>query len=759
VISNFTRLLSAVFVLVALFLPFTNARSVGLSLMKNISRHHLEIATDMVRGTAESFLLQYEIASKLLAGLTSPEEVVICREQNLSQFAFFAGSLADRSTLPPHVIWHENREIPNSTFCELSVHEDVSKLLFGERQEDGLFRLISHTFDGELSEGEALGEFVNLSKIEMSGHNSSFWSYQTVRSNASGSAQLTSVTPTFSEAGTVKTITGVSILLDSLVDVLQGISNSIDCDFLFLTTAGGVVIDSFKGAMPPKSVNSSGYPQYPSLQEIGDFWGNFASYRSMPIDSREETVIDETLYLISVDSITRNGESLFELITVISMDEIVTEVFTPVTVVMLFSLGFLFILVLILLSEMQRQDRWRKKKLTKEVRTPVRSLKGDRVQAGILGKTIDHLRHLQLLYPTDIRFNEVLDSAIANLAEHQNRILSVCEVIPNQCKFCRYLVTPQQSAIPNESTAFHFWGRTRREFGRYEQLGTLNFDWEKHVRVPTRQLLLLMATIISRENLVFAEFDPDSILHFLNHFAANCCGDKVRTAHRVFCLYYLIHGPFKDWFQNPIDKFVMFFAAFLYTGDCSLAFAALRQGEEEDITTPDDLNLELHFDAFTDDESIVIRNVGFLIHLFGIFIPPVDEPPYQYFISHVSDILLSIHDKRQFALLGEFSVRVESPHFSVVSDIADRMLFVKALLRLSDFCPYWCDRDLMLHASARWSNDAFGNHADEILVATFHREHAAKIVAPWISTFMCFHPLEEIVANFNGNLEYWEGQC
>jgi hypothetical protein len=36
---------------------------------------------------------------------------------------------------------------------------------------------------------------------------------------------------------------------------------------------------------------------------------------------------------------------------------------------------------------------------------------------------------------------------------------------------------------------------------------------------PARKLFLLMATITAREKLIFAEFDPDSILHFLSHFA------------------------------------------------------------------------------------------------------------------------------------------------------------------------------------------------------------------------------------------------
>jgi hypothetical protein len=175
----------------------------------------------------------------------------------------------------------------------------AGKLLFGERQDGGLFRLVSPPFDGELSKPGYLGEFSNLSRIEMSGHTGLFWSYQTIRAfaNAVQSAELTLVTPTLCETGALQSITGVSFLLDWLVDLLQELSDSIDCDFLFLTRAGGVVIDSFKGAMPPKSLNSSDSRHYPLPSEIGDFGGNFAAYRSITINSDVETIVSETLSL------------------------------------------------------------------------------------------------------------------------------------------------------------------------------------------------------------------------------------------------------------------------------------------------------------------------------------------------------------------------------------------------------------------------------------------------------------------------------
>jgi hypothetical protein len=62
--------------------------------MKNISRQHLHVATDVMRMAAESFLPHYQFASKLIAGLACPPEILICSEYNLSQFPFFARSLA-----------------------------------------------------------------------------------------------------------------------------------------------------------------------------------------------------------------------------------------------------------------------------------------------------------------------------------------------------------------------------------------------------------------------------------------------------------------------------------------------------------------------------------------------------------------------------------------------------------------------------------------------------------------------------------------
>jgi hypothetical protein len=72
-----------------------------------------------------------------------------------------------------------------------------------------------------------------------------------------------------------------------------------------------------------------------------------------------------------------------------------------------------------------------------------------------------------------------------------------------------------------------------------------------------------------------------------------------------------------------------------------------------------------------------------------------------------------------------------------------------ALLKLSDYSAYWAEHQAMVMATRRL-NPGIG---DEI-AAEFHRVHASKIVAPWISVLLPFHPMDELVHSFNHNLSF-----
>ena len=159
--------------------------------------------------------------------------------------------------------------------------------------------------------------------------------------------------------------------------------------------------------------------------------------------------------------------------------------------------------------------------------------------------------------------------------------------------------------------------------------------------------------------------------------------------------------------------------------------------------------------AFQDQESIIERNIDFILNLFLIFIPTPKEkaPLVEQFMDMLTEIMIDVQDSKQFELLGEFSCRIESKYFSVSTDRDDRILFMKALIMLSHFCPYWSDVETMLKATERLNHSIFGTNDNEN-IPEFHFEHSSKIVAPWVSVFMNFSPMDEVVNNLKININY-----
>jgi hypothetical protein len=115
------------------------------------------------------------------------------------------------------------------------------------------------------------------------------------------------------------------------------------------------------------------------------------------------------------------------------------------------------------------------------------------------------------------------------------------------------------------------------------------------------------------------------------------------------------------------------------------------------------------------------------------------DPTRVWFVRIVRELLRALDPARQFELLGEARVRFQSPEFSIVGDFADRMLFTKAILRLSAWFDYW--------------------DADEVTVPErpldlrLRIEVAEKVVSPWIQLFAPFQPLEDLSAGVERALQ------
>ena len=734
--------------------------------------------------TISHFLSRYLVAAKFMSGIMNDPEMIRCEMGYLSKYVRVANLAHNNLDPPPHYMymWQKDK------FCQImwdNNSNDFRLSYLSQLTPDSYESILFRSEDDFQSPPEPTivnsSMNLNFTSVKVAG-----WSTRTsFVDDGDPNSDLTALSPNVLDDNETFGVIGIAISIVTISDNLKLIQNSFDSKYVLLNRDNEVMIDDVGGNHLPIFINQTGYQHYVPISEFNSFWSYINAAGSLTNLTKIE--INESEFMAIKIPLSPMGIDLFSLILVFSINQISqmqlllgSVVFIAAFIIM----GILYIVVLILL---RRNSRNKKKKLSKI--TPKNQLLkyGIVPQYGKIGNAIQRLRNLQLRFPKKEMFNKVMDEAIANLAEQRKRRFSVA-LDETDCEFCKHLTIPPTINISSyvHRPAFKAWKPYRTsQFGFYKGLGELYFDWDAHINAPAKELLRLMVSIIEEEDLVFAEFDPDSLMLFMQHITTKCSKDNVRTAHELLCLKYLLSNFFQGWISNKIDRFILYMASFLYNTDSSVAFDAIEddeftqateevwtnrdnQGSDDDINTissnndeydDDETNLKMYLTAFQDKQSAISRNVDFILSLLEIFVPTTSQSLQlvTYFKESLSEIMYDVQDSTQFELLGEFSSRVESSEFSVSSDPDDRLLFMKALIMLCHFCPYWSDVSTMVKATERLNFAVFGSNDNEN-IAEFHYEHATKIVAPWISIFVNFAPMDQVLENFYTNINYWKNK-
>ena len=775
VLSNTTGLLAFLFMTVVLFLPYSQIRIESYEAIGKLSEKHLRIHANAIQKATEGFLNRVSVSTKFLAEMATQPKLVGCNQNMVSGLIETANTLRRHENAEMGEMWvYEN----SSSHCTFIWNENQTMQMWhSTKTENGTFILTyfdeNTTWDSfDLDAGVFVEEIANQTLPTVQA-NITIWTLR-MNSAVSGLAyeasQMTIVASKWIDAAS-NVIVGTVVDLEEISEVLRDVTERIDCDYALITDDGQIVIDSFSGVIHPIAIVENDTPVFPQLSERSQFWAAFEPYISLE-DGKTLTVdVNNSLFLITVDSLFASNQlSRFRVLTVFALDAQHEAVLRGSSIPIVMSIGLLFLITLGVLFVRERTKQWKKRKRMKPIKEPLSPLKGDSIRIGALGRSIESLRRLQLIYPSEAKFNAVLDAAIANLAEKKNRVFGVIECNPHQCQFCRYLVGNSHESPEKEPKGFHSWAKIRNA-DKYPRLGELAFDWNMHSRDPVGELLKLMSAIMRKEEFTFPALDPDAVLRFLYSFATQSCQDHVKTAHIVSSVYYLISNPYKYWIQSSIERFILILTAFLCNTDCSIVYDVADDSEFSEDTekvwhsdasdgeqTEESSNIQMLFNILSDEDSAASRNVDFIIHLFKLIVPPVHDPLYEYVLSTVRVMLPAVQPTKQFDRLGEFSVRAESPSFSVLNTVDDRILFMESLLILGQFAPYWSDHNTMLSSCQRLTYSVLPPDTTDKTIAEFHFIHASKIVSPWISVFLHFDPLEQIVANFNANLRFWKSQ-
>lgn len=773
ILANTTGVLALMFMIVVLFVPYSQIRNASYVAITKLSAKHLRLHAAAIQTAVELFLTRVSISTTFLAEMSAHPKIIGCNDDMIIGLVETLATVRRQEDARYNEMWvYEN----TSNHCLFTWNGEQMHMWYSVQTDRGTYNV---SFFDENTEWEHLDidSGVHIEEIENASFpvvvaNTTTWTL--IGNGASmleySEPQITVIASRwFSTSGNI--VVGTVVDLKDIDEVFRDVTEHIDCEYALITEDGQIIIDSFTGVIEPKEVDVDGTPIFPQLSERSEFWAAFEPYIGIDDGKMLSVELRKGSYLVTVDSLFSGSKaSPFRILTVFAIDAQHEHVLRQSSIALVVAIGLLFIVAVVVLWVRKRTKEWKKRKRMKQVERPQLPLKGEPVRLGALGRGIERLRNLQLMYPSETKFNAVLDSAIASLAETRSHVFGVVETSPHQCQFCANLVEPSLKSPEKEPKGFHSWSRIRKT-REYPRLGELFFDWDFHSREPIASLLQLMDAIMKKEKFTFPSLDPDAVLRFMYSFATQSCQDHVKTAHVVSSVYYLITKPDKYWIQSSVERFILILATFLFNTDCSIAYEAAGDSDfSEDTekvwhsdasdTEQPETSSDVHmlFNVLRDEESAVSRNTDFIIQLFRMCVPPVDDPIYEFVLSALGEILPAIHAKRQFALLGEFCVRAESPSFSVLDTVGDRILFMEALLKLGEYSAYWSDHDVMLKACQRLTYSVLPPDASDTTIAEFHYIHASKIVSPWISSFVRFDPLPQIVTNFNANLNFWKSQ-
>ena len=732
-------LFSFVVLLFVIFYPWSQMRQSGAESLNSLLRRHIETHSEMVSTTLEDTLVVYETASQFLFGLVQLHGAEWILD-NYTGFVKTCTAVRDSIELkPPAFLMFVNDTYVKLYFTESNVSVETGKV--GLVHDKGLF-----FHNGTKWRNTVVDGIVYMSVVVSDG------------------------------------VIGVSIFIE--VEVIAGIivpvANEVVGRMVLIDRNSGVMIEDSLGVVEMVGITGLNEPVYPKLTDLGSpFWKAVNDWwiQSGP-DKVKSFEIENVEYLFFETVVSPSVADAYCIVTVFPLDDTVARVFYVTSLVQIGTIVLLFLTVIGTLWSVWRIEIHKRRRLVMESFTNDSLLGGRRPFFGVLSRSMQRLRKLQLDFPEDTMLNSVLDSVVSNLSRPRDMLWSVEQTAANGCcGLCRYLIERNSHAEVNVKRAFGVWADMRTEtIEAYPELGTLSFPIRRHLQDPIQQLLTLVMTILVKEGLLFSQFDVDGLVQFMKKTASRYCKDNIHTAHLLFTLYYFLNKPFKNWITNKLDLFIIYFSAFVYDTDFTAVFNFDEDDEfsesteeiwharsddnssDSDSESNNQVNrLRLHISAFADYDSSLSRNVHLTLDLLREFLHKKDgDPVSDVFENTVSDILYSIDNHKQFDLLGEFSVRIESSEFSVTNNWHDRVLFMKALLKVCDFCQCYTLVDGSTEEQERWVQRILLH--DQSAARLFHYEHAKFIVSPWLAQFIKFNPLPEVVHNFNKYLNYWSTQ-
>ena len=771
-----------------MFVQWQRVRSKSSDLTEEILRKHIVIYSSEAKATIENIMNRYGIVAAFVSNLNYDPQLLQCADSEMNYLATFVQSISANLNPQPKTFISIQFE-GQKRYCQFETNPNSYRaftlyyMYDLEVQDDPYLHVRSYSWQTDFGSWQPFNQGTSVADYSKAQLNFSY-----MESLIGTSGWITRI-PLLSDLSlnSVQTLTVFSTTINTDTNVLRAYSSvslrlsdlakelsrlSVDkprIRYVLLTLNNTVLIESTMGAILPTSIEE-GVTRYPKLNDINSsLWSQVSNMLNTIQDGNVSTFMDNdiTYLLVRQPIIPNNMSQSFIFLACFPLDFSIENVILPMSTYFVIGLAVIIVGAFLGLFLIQKNEERRKRKLSK--RTQLLNLPYDSNNYvddhGIVPRSIHQIRNLELLYPDDITLNKVLDGTVESLSSQKEKIFTLKNV---RCEFCEYLSPKSLDFIddPREAS-YTYW--------RELVYPTIKFKFSKFpvdqfIRSPNNLLIRYMITILYDNKLLIPPFDPDCLLHFFLKIEFGIV-NPVHAALMIFSLRHLIFGPFNYWITNKVDILILFFAAY-FTQFSSKNYNInkrhfLNENSEEVSSNetermsfyPISNSKEVYEKAFNDSYSITEDNIKTLYRIFIETVPVSENDKiFHYFWKGIKKILFSHMYSKQFELLGEIRVRVQSHEFSVHTDYYDRLLFMKSILKLCDLCDYWSSEYIMLKTLQIADNIFFSEeeNKDKLFIATFHYEFTSKMVLPWISLFTGFKQLDDITENGTKTLEYWE---
>ncbi|OHT02952.1 hypothetical protein TRFO_29831 [Tritrichomonas foetus] len=304
----------------------------------------------------------------------------------------------------------------------------------------------------------------------------------------------------------------------------------------------------------------------------------------------------------------------------------------------------------------------------------------------------------------------------------------------------------------------------------------------------TKQLIKLFSAIIEMNEIYRIEFDPDNILKFVFSLSRKYIKKlRFKTIISLYQLNMLISDIFPRWIPSSLDLFLLFFSSLVRNIDFNDFLQEINQTNLSFIRTndlltekefPDQKNKQLNHiyqpnnennnlnenkskscendeDSKNNFQEIFFREekeINFILTLFFRLVSVNLNETTRYFIDNFSLIYQKIQKGNELQLFGEFCNRLENPDFSVNNNQADKILFISALLIISDYALF---SELKYDEAIPIMNEikltTFSDHELKNNKFVFHYYSVVceKILLPWLEAMNSIGQMERYIENVN----------